>query len=152
MPDPRFGFRVTYTEGRARAGIMSSYSLWLTHLGEACLLARRVQDAQSHARRALALASEHKERGYEAWALRLIAEIAARADQPDVTEAEMKYQEALALAERLGMRPLAARCHLGLGQLYERLGDHTRAQTHLTRGAGLCRELAMPLAQGPEAA
>jgi len=136
----------------ARAGIMSSYSLWLTHLGEACLLAHRVQDAQGHASRALALASEHKERGYEAWALRLIAEIAISADHPDLGQAETKYQEALALAERLGMRPLAARCHLGLGRLYERLGDPTRAQTHLARSAGLCRELAMPLAQGPEAA
>jgi len=135
-----------------RAGIMSSYSLWLTHLGEACLLAHRTQEALVHARRALALASEHKERGYEAWALRLIAEIAASADPPARAEAETKYQEALALAERLGMRPLEARCHLGLGHLYERVGDRTRAETHLARGAGLCRELAMPLAQGPEAA
>jgi DNA-binding NtrC family response regulator/tetratricopeptide (TPR) repeat protein len=136
----------------SRAGIMSSYSLWLTHLGEACLLAHRPQDALVHARRALALASEHKERGYEAWALRLIAEIAASADPPDRDEAETRYGEALALAERLGMRPLVARCHLGLGRLYERVGERTRAETHLARGTGLCRELAMPLAQGPEAA
>src|SRR5262249_32393310 len=136
----------------ARAGIMSSYSLWLSHLGEACLLAHRAQDALLHARRALALASEHKERGYEAWALRLIAEIAASADPPDRGEAETKYQEALALAEHLGMRPLVARCHLGLSRLYDRIGERTRAETHLARGAGLCRELAMPLAERPEGA
>jgi transcriptional regulator with AAA-type ATPase domain/tetratricopeptide (TPR) repeat protein/ABC-type lipoprotein export system ATPase subunit len=141
----------TAVEEGARGGITSSYSLWLVYLGEACLLAHRTQDALVHAQRALTLSSEHKELGYEAWALRLFAEIAASADPPD-GEAETKYQNALALAERLGMRPLVARCHLGLGRLYERVGDRARAETHLARGAGLCRELAMPLTQGPETA
>ncbi len=142
----------TAVDEGARAGIKSSYSLWLTYLGEACLLAHRTSDALAHARRALGLSREHKERGYEAWALRLLAEIAASADPPDRNEAETRYQEALALAESLGMRPLVARCQLGLGHLYERLGDRARAEMHLAQGAGLCRELAMPLTRGPEAA
>ena len=33
------------------------------------------------------------------------------------------YREALALAGELGMRPLVAHCHLGLGKLYRRTGD-----------------------------
>jgi transcriptional regulator with AAA-type ATPase domain/tetratricopeptide (TPR) repeat protein len=127
----------------ARAGIMSSYSLWLTHLGEACLLAGRVQEALAHARRALALASEHKERGYEAWALRLIAEIAASADPPDHGQAETRYQDALTLAGELGMRPLVAHCHLGLGKLYRRTGQREQAQEHLTTATTMYREMGM---------
>jgi tetratricopeptide (TPR) repeat protein len=122
---------------------MSSYSLWLTHLGEACLLAGRVQEALAHARRALALASEHKERGYEAWALRHIAEIAASADPPDHGQAETRYQEALTLAGELGMRPLVAHCHLGLGKLYRRTGQREQAQEHLTTATTMYREMGM---------
>ena len=34
---------------------------------------------------------------------------------------------ALALANELGMRPLVAHCHLGLGKLYRRTGEHVKA-------------------------
>src|SRR5262249_43553771 len=128
-----------------RAGIMSSYSLWLIYLAEACLLAHRRSDAIVHGRRALALAREHKERGYEAWALRFLAEVASSADPPDQTEAETRFLEALALAEPLGMLPLVARCELGLARLYERVGNQPSAETHRARGAAICRELEMPL-------
>ena len=37
---------------------------------------------------------------------------------PEVEPAEAHYQQALALAEELGMRPLQAHCHRGLGTLY----------------------------------
>ena len=49
------------------------------------------------------------------------------------------------IAEPLGMLPLVARCELGLGHLYERVGDHPLAETHRARGAAICRELEMPL-------
>jgi transcriptional regulator with AAA-type ATPase domain/tetratricopeptide (TPR) repeat protein len=131
----------------ARAGIVSSHSLWLVYLAEACLLAQRASDSLVHGRRALALSREHNERGYEAWALRLLADVASRADPPDLEEAENKYGEAMALAERLEMLPLVARCQLELGDLYERAGDHARAATYHARGRGLCRDLEMPLPQ-----
>jgi tetratricopeptide (TPR) repeat protein len=127
----------------ARAGIVSSSSLWLVYLGEACLLAHRAQDAVIHARRALALSRQHKERGYEVGALRLLAEIAARANPPDREEAETNYQEALSLAAELAMRPLVAHCHLGLSKLYRRTGQREQAQEHLTTATTLYREMAM---------
>ena len=37
--------------------------------------------------------------------------------------AEPHYRKALSLAGELGMRPLLARCHLGLGQLLARTGQ-----------------------------
>ena len=59
-----------------------------------------------------------RQRGYQAYALRLLGEIAAQREPPEVEQAEAHYQQALALADELGMRPLQAHCHLGLGTLY----------------------------------
>ena len=39
--------------------------------------------------------------------------VQAHAAPPDAAQAEAHYQQALALAEELGMRPLLAHCHLG---------------------------------------
>ena len=40
----------------------------------------------------------------------------------EVEPAAAAYQQAITLAEELGMRPLQAHCHLGLGSLYARTG------------------------------
>ena len=58
-------------------------------------------------------------------------------------EAEGSYREALALAEELGMRPLVAHCHLGLGKLYARTDQRGQAQKHLTTATTLYREMDM---------
>jgi hypothetical protein len=47
----------------------------------------------------------------------------AHADPPDVAPAEAAYHEALALVDTLGMRPLQAHCHRGLGTLYAKIGQ-----------------------------
>ena len=47
-------------------------------LGEAQMLAGRLEEAHTLAERALALAREHQERGHQAYALRLLGDIAAR--------------------------------------------------------------------------
>ena len=65
----------------------------------------------------------------------------ARHDPPD--HAEGHYREALALAEELGMRPLVAHCHLGLGKLYRRTGTFELAQEHLGMATTLYREMDM---------
>ena len=67
-----------------------------------------------------------QERGQEAWALRILGEIAAGREPPDPRHADGHYREALALAGELGMRPLVAHCHLGLGKLYRRTGQRER--------------------------
>jgi hypothetical protein len=53
------------------------------------------------------------------------------------------YREALALADELGMRPLVAHCHLGLGKLYGRTGKRQEAQEHLTTAATMYGEVDM---------
>jgi uncharacterized protein HemY len=41
------------------------------------------------------------------------------------------------------MRPLVAHCHLGLGKLYRRAGDHAKAEEHLTTASAMYREMDM---------
>jgi tetratricopeptide (TPR) repeat protein len=128
----------------AATGI-ANHPLFLAYLGEAHLLAGHPGDATAVARRALDLAHRQKERGNEAWILRLLGEIAAQAHPPDLESAETHYRQALARAEELGMRPLAAHCHLGLGKLYRRTGDQAKAQEHLTTATTMYREMDMGL-------
>ena len=58
--------------------------------------------------------------------------IAALAEPRAIEEAERHYTEGLALARELGLRPLEARCHLSLGQLYRRAGQCDQACEQLT--------------------
>jgi tetratricopeptide (TPR) repeat protein len=101
-------------------------------LGEAHLLAGDLEEAQSLAQRALVIARQHRERGNEAYALRLLGEITAHRVPLDVAPAEAHYQQALTLAEELGMRPLQAHCHRGLGTLYLQAGQSEQARTELS--------------------
>lgn len=113
------------------------------HRGAACLLAGRLDAARALAQQAAALAREHGERGHEAWALRLLGEIASRCGLGEADQAERCYHEAGTAAQALGMRPLAAHCHLGLGQLHRRRGERDRALEHLATAARLYREMGM---------
>jgi len=126
----------------AATGI-ANHSLFLAHLGEAHLLAGRRDDASEVARHALDLAHRQKERGNEAWVRRLLGEIVARADPLDMKAADAHYRQALARAGELGMRPLVAHCHLGLGKLYRRTGTREQAREHLTTATTMYREMGM---------
>jgi class 3 adenylate cyclase/tetratricopeptide (TPR) repeat protein len=117
-------------------------TMWLS---EAYLLAGREADAHAAAQRALGLARQYKERGHEAYALRLLGEIVAREEPLDVGKAEDHYRQALALAEELGMRPLMAHCHVGLSKLYRRTRNVQQAKKHLTNGVAMMREMEMGL-------
>jgi class 3 adenylate cyclase/tetratricopeptide (TPR) repeat protein len=114
-------------------------------LGEAHLMVGRLEEAQALAEQVLAHAREHQERGTEAYALRLLGEITAQREPPEATVAEAHYQEALALAEELGMRPLQAHCHHGLGRLYYQTGRAAPARTALAAAIGLYRAMDMTL-------
>jgi tetratricopeptide (TPR) repeat protein len=124
-------------------GWFAADSLWSVWLGEAYLDAGRIHDATSLAERALDLSRKRKARGFQAWALRLLGEIASRRDPLDVAEAELRYRDARALSNELGMRPLLAHCHLGLGTLYRRTGDRQQAREHLATATTMYREMGM---------
>jgi class 3 adenylate cyclase/tetratricopeptide (TPR) repeat protein len=112
-------------------------------LGEAHALAGRLEEAHALAERALAFAHEHQERSNQAYALRLLGEIAAHRDPPEVEQAEAFYRQALALADELGMRPLLAHCHFGLGILYNRIGCPEQTYAELSAAIELYRAMEM---------
>ena len=119
------------------------HPLFLAYLGEAHLLAGRRDDAAAVARRALDLVHRQKERGNEAWVLRLLGDIAAHADPPDPESAEGYYVQALARANELGMRPLVAHCNLGLAKLYRAIKDDVKADKQLITAVTMYREMEM---------
>lgn len=88
----------------------------LVWLAEAYLCEARWPDAAAAVARALETAQSQGERGHEAWARFVQAEIENAKHAPAENVAH-GYRLALELAERSAMRPLAARCHLGLARL-----------------------------------
>jgi tetratricopeptide (TPR) repeat protein len=112
-------------------------------LGEGYLAAGRVREAREQAWSALRVARTYGERGSEAWALWLLGEIASVGDENWPEEAESQYRHAIGIAHELGMRPLIAHCHLGLGRLYARTDDGGRSREHLDAAAGMYREMDM---------
>jgi tetratricopeptide (TPR) repeat protein len=115
----------------------------IINLGQGYLLAERAEDAMRLAERALDLTRERKERGFEARALWLLGEITSHQDLREVEKAEAHYRQAMALATELGMRPLVAHCHLGLGKLYRGAGKREPAREHLTTATTMYREMDM---------
>jgi tetratricopeptide (TPR) repeat protein len=118
-------------------------ALAFAHLSEAYLLGSRTEDALDRAQRALALAQQYKQRGYQAYALRLLGNIATHRNPPEAMPAEAHYRQALALADELGMRPLLAHCHRGLGTLYVKTGQREQACTALSTAIELYRVMDM---------
>jgi hypothetical protein len=60
-----------------------------------------------------------------------------------VGEAAQQLKRALAMASEYGRRPLIARCHLGLGELYRRAGQGERARDHLATATTMFCEMGM---------
>jgi tetratricopeptide (TPR) repeat protein len=114
-----------------------------TPLAEAYLFAGQLDEAYAVALKALAIARDYRIPGQEAWVLHLLGDIASRRAPPEANEARARYGDALALAEELGMRPLVAHCHLGLGKLYRRTDKREQAQEHLATATTMYREMGM---------
>jgi tetratricopeptide (TPR) repeat protein len=113
-------------------------------LGESLLLAGRLPEALRAAQLSLDLCRAHRQRGNEAYALRVLGEIHAAQDPPANELAEAAYLGALSIATEVGNRPLAARCELGLGKLYRSMGNSARAAQHLASAVSALRALEMP--------
>ena len=131
---------------RGFAGRTGGRSRWTGRvgaLGGAHLLDGRLADATRIAQEGLAAARQRGERGVEGQLLRLLGDIAAHPDRFEAETAEAHYRQALALAEELGLRPLMAHCHLGLGTLYRRAGKREQAREHLTTATTMFRDMDM---------
>jgi class 3 adenylate cyclase/tetratricopeptide (TPR) repeat protein len=126
-----------------QGGVMrltGAHSVWL---GEGYVLAGRVEEALRLGQRVLEAARAQQQPGDRAYALRLLGEIAAQRGPPEVAQAEHHYRQAMALAIELGMRPLLAHCHLGLGTLYAKNGQREQARAELSTAIELYRAMEM---------
>ena len=103
-----------------RLGNVGGHAWRLAALGDALLRAGRADEAAMRANQSLEQSRQRGERGHEAWALRLQGEVAASRRLFDA--AHERFHEALAVACELQMRPLEARCHLGLAALHQAAG------------------------------
>jgi tetratricopeptide (TPR) repeat protein len=132
-------------EQATASGTVIHQALCGLSLGEAQLLAGRLEEAHALTEGVLAHARERRERGYQAYALRLLGEIAVQREPPARDQAEVHYRQALALASELGMHPLAAHCHRGLGTLYAKIGRREQAHAELSTAIELYRAMEMTL-------
>jgi tetratricopeptide (TPR) repeat protein len=114
--------------------------IWLS---EAYLRLGRLDEALAVAVRGLEFCRAYAQQGEQAWALRLLGEIHAHRHPPEAAWAEAAYREALALAEALGMRPLQAHGHRGLGTLYAATGQCEQARAELSIAIELYRAMDM---------
>jgi tetratricopeptide (TPR) repeat protein len=129
------------------AGLASQPAGFRTRLwwlfAEVHFLLGQDEEANRAANLVLEAARQRNERTREAQILFLLGEIAARGDRPDTESALSRLCQARTLAEELGMRPLLARCHLGLGKLYRRSGETDNARRELVRALEMLREMQM---------
>ncbi len=118
----RIGDALTYleqgVEDSVNSGRMAFTSLCMASLAEGYLFSGRVNEAARCAARAVDLSNQYKERGHEAWALKISGDISLQGKKREAAVAEAYYRKALALGSELGMRPLAAHCHVGIGSVY----------------------------------
>jgi tetratricopeptide (TPR) repeat protein len=128
-------------ERLAAGRILASLGWFYCSLARACLQLGRCDEARRFGDRALEFCSSQP--AFEAHARHLLGDVAAHPDQFDAGRGETHYRQALALAERLGMSPLAAHCHFGLGKVYLRTGARKQAQEHVETATAMYRNLGM---------
>jgi tetratricopeptide (TPR) repeat protein len=117
--------------------------LWMAYLSETYLLAGRRDEAIQIAGRALEFARRQNELGNQGWVFHLLGEIGMHRDPPEVEQAEEYYRQAMMLADELGMRPLLAHCHHGLGTLYAKICRREQARSELFTAIDLYRAMDM---------
>jgi DNA-binding NtrC family response regulator/tetratricopeptide (TPR) repeat protein len=126
-----------------RMGLVGGHSLMLVWLAEAYDSVGDVAAAGAYAERAYAMAQRYRERGHQAWALRLRGELAGRAYPVDSRRAREHLESAGALGEELAMRPLIARCRLSLARVLAGSGELDRAAAELAAASQQFAELGM---------
>jgi DNA-binding NtrC family response regulator/tetratricopeptide (TPR) repeat protein len=130
-------------EQAASIRVVGHLSGILGALGEGYLFASRLAEARHTAERMLDLTRASGDRHLKGHALRILGGVHAQANPVEAGRAEAAYREALGIAEEIETRPLAARCHLGLGMLYRATGQPESAENHLATAATMFRDMAM---------
>jgi len=128
---------------RERLQVRAYSALWTARLAEVLLVAGELPKALEAARRAAELAVQYKEPGNHARALIVLGTVWLRLGPASFGHARDCLQEGLLEAERLGMRPLLARCYDLLGRLANEQGDAAAAWQFREASAAIERELSL---------
>jgi len=126
-----------------KMGSASFRPMLLLHFSRALLAAGRIDDAMQAASDALKRAQQIGNRLSETGAHGLLGELASHRDPCDHDAVESHVLQALRLADTFEMRPVAARCHLRLAWLYERLG-RPEYKRHATIATSLLAQMGNP--------
>jgi len=132
----------TVSEAESK-GATLGHALRLAWLAEGYVVIGDYERAWTVAQKAADLSRRHREKGQEAWTLHLLGEIAGRRRPADVESAAHLFEQAMAIAQDLGMRPAVAHCHLGLGELHARAGRLGAAREQLTEALLLFRQMGL---------
>jgi tetratricopeptide (TPR) repeat protein len=125
-------------------GRKAAWALRLTWLGHTRLLAGHSEIAREHGERAVALAINGGERGYQAWALKLLGDVTL--DQSgDPLQARSYYDQSMEIASQLSMQPLEAHLHFGAGRLCRHLNQFEQAQQKISLAQTYYQKMDMPL-------
>jgi tetratricopeptide (TPR) repeat protein len=124
-------------------GAISDLFIGAPALAEAYLTVGRDEEALAVALEAVGLAREQGKRGFLGWQLHALAEVYSRREPAHLAASETHYREALTIALELRMRPMEARCRLGLGTLHQRAGRLDEAREELTQAVAMLREMGM---------
>lgn len=125
-------------------GMEHFLSIGMVQLGQAYLLADQTDKARESADHAILLAGRRGERGFEAWALYLHGQVAARRDGPGASIAIAQFRKAMTQACDLGMRPLIAHCNSAVGVQLAAAGQVGIAREHQAVADTLYRTMGMP--------
>jgi tetratricopeptide (TPR) repeat protein len=115
----------------------------LTALAEAYRLKGDTKKAIQNAEEALSIFRQNGERGFGAWALYYMAKIQSDGGPEQIDQTLQSYRQAKDQATELGMRPLLAHCHLGLGEAYVKTGLSEEARSELVTAIELYRSMDM---------
>ena len=126
------------------SGRKAAWALRLTWLGHASLLGGQIGKAREQAQRAVALASAAGERGYEAWARKLLGDV-TQEESSNPSESLNLYAASMALATESAMHPLQAHIHLSLGRLHRREDQLEKARAELCLALTSYRNMEMPI-------
>jgi tetratricopeptide (TPR) repeat protein len=121
------------------------HAMRCARLSQGYLLAGRLVEARVEAQRAFECARTHKEQSAQAWVLHLLGNLAAHDTPPHTESVTAYYQQALTLAEELGMHPLCARCHLSLGLFHCQHACPEPARVALSTAVAMFRAMEMQL-------
>jgi DNA-binding SARP family transcriptional activator len=132
----------TLLDRQAASGVVANRAWFFAALARASLQLGAREEARRLAGRALECCVSQP--GFRAYATLVLGDAAAHPDGFDADTATTIYMDALMLAGRLQMRPLAAHCHLGLGRVQARLGRADRGRGQLEQAIAMYREMDMP--------